>query len=105
MDEKQAVNFNIVPDEERTPPGRVYSNFCAIQNSPFDFTLTFCEVLPLSEQDLQQARQNGNVKAPVRVRVAVPVQMIPGLIAALQENFRLFQQSVTPPPAQGGPMN
>ena len=29
---------------------RVYSNFCAIQNSPFDFTLTFCEMLPLGEK-------------------------------------------------------
>jgi hypothetical protein len=104
MDEKQAVNFNIVPDDEQALPGRVYSNFCAIQNSPFDFTLTFCEVLPLSEHDLEQARQKGHVKAPVRVRLAVPAQMVPGLIAALQENFRLFQQSVTPPPT-GGSMN
>lgn len=105
MEEKQAVNFNIVPDEEHAPATRIYSNFCAIQNSPFDFTLTFCEVQPLSEKDLEAARQAGQVKAPVRVRLAVPVQMVPGLIAALQENFRLFQHSVTPPPVQGGSMN
>ena len=101
MEEKQAVNFNIVPDEEHASAARIYSNFCAIQNSPFDFTLTFCEVLPLSESDLEAARQAGLVKAPVRVKLAVPVQMVPGLITALQENFRLFQQSVTPPPVQG----
>ena len=45
-DEKKAVNFTIVPDEDHTTP-RVYSNFCSIQNSPFDFTLTFCEMLPI----------------------------------------------------------
>ena len=70
MDEKQqqrAVNFTIVPDEE-TQVARVYSNFCAIQNSPFDFTLTFCEMLPLAERDIQQAQDTHVVKAPVRAR-------------------------------------
>ena len=37
------------------------------------------------------------VKAPVRARMVVPVQMVPGLIAALQENFRLYQESFGPP--------
>ena len=49
MDEKKAVNFTIVPDEDPSVP-RVYSNFCSIQNSPFDFTLTFCEMLPIGER-------------------------------------------------------
>ena len=96
MDEKKSVNFTIVPDEDRTIP-RVYSNFCSIQNSPFDFTLTFCEMLPLGEREIQQAQASHVVKAPVRARMVVPVQMIPGLIAALQENFRLYQEAYGPP--------
>ena len=96
MDEKKSVNFTVVPEDDTTVP-RVYSNFCSIQNSPFDFTLTFCEMLPLGERDIQQAQASHVVKAPVRARMVVPVQMIPGLIAALQENFRLYQD------AFGGP--
>ena len=92
MDEKKSVNFTVVPEDDTTVP-RVYSNFCSIQNSPFDFTLTFCEMLPLGEREIQQARASHVVKAPVRARMVVPVQMIPGLIAALQENFRLYQES------------
>ena len=92
MDEKKSVNFTVVPEDDTTVP-RVYSNFCSIQNSPFDFTLTFCEMLPLGEREIQQAQANHVVKAPVRARMVVPVQMIPGLIAALQENFRLYQDS------------
>jgi len=87
-EERRSVNFTVVPGEDATIP-RIYSNFCSIQNSPLDFTLTFCEMLPLSERELQQAESSHVVKAPVRVRVVVPVQMLPGLIAALQENFRL----------------
>ena len=90
------MNFTVVPAEDASVP-RVYSNFCSIQNSPFDFTLTFCEMLPLSERELTQAQETHVVHAPVRGRMVVPVQMIPGLIAALQENFRLYQESYGPP--------
>jgi hypothetical protein len=95
MEEKKAVNFTIVPDEDTTI-ARIYSNFCSIQNSPFDFTLTFCEMLPLGEREVQEAQSSHVVRAPVRARLVVPVQMVPGLIAALQENFRLYQESYGP---------
>jgi len=95
-EEKQSVNFTVVPDETSDVP-RVYSNFCAIQNSPLDFTLTFCEMLPLGERQLRDAQETHVVRAPVRARLVVPVQMIPGLIAALQDNFRGYQESYGPP--------
>jgi hypothetical protein len=97
----QALNFTVVPDEDSTVP-RIYSNFCAIQNSPFDFTLSFCEMLPLGERQVKEAQATHVVKAPVRARLVVPVQMVPGLIAALQDNFRLYQESFAPPK---GPVN
>jgi len=54
-EDKAQLNFTVVPDEDTTVP-RVYSNFCAIQNSPFDFTLTFCEMLPLGERQVKEAQ-------------------------------------------------
>ena len=93
------LNFTVVPDEDASVP-RVYSNFCAIQNSPFDFTLTFCEMLPLGEKQVREAQSTQTVKAPVRARLVVPVQMVPGLIAALQDNYRLYQESFGPPKGQ-----
>ncbi len=100
-EEPKGIDFTVVPEDEGSV-ARVYSNFCAIQNSPFDFTLTFCEMLPLGERDIKQAQATHVVKAPVRARMVVPVQMIPALIAALQENFRLYQESFGP---TRGPMN
>ena len=93
------LNFTVVPDEDPSVP-RIYSNFCAIQNSPFDFTLTFCEMLPLGEKQVREAQTTQTVKAPVRAKLVVPVQMVPGLIAALQDNFRLYQESFGPPKGQ-----
>jgi hypothetical protein len=90
---KASVNFTVVPEETSDAP-RTYANFCAIQNSPLDFTLTFCEMLPPTEKQLREAQSTHVVRAPVRARLVVPVQMIPGLIAALQDNYRGYQEAV-----------
>jgi len=91
-DERKQINFTIVPDES-SPEVRTYANFCAIAHTPFDFTLTFCEVLPLSEKDVREAEAAHVVHAPVRARIVVPVQFVPHLINALQEHLRAFAES------------
>jgi hypothetical protein len=90
--ERKQINFTIVPDETSAEP-RTYANFCSIAHTPFDFTLTFCEVMPLSEKELREAESEHVVRAPVRARVVVPVQFLPNLIAALQEHLRVFSES------------
>ena len=89
---KRQINFTIVPDDQPGEP-RTYANFCSIAHTPFDFTLTFCEVMPLSERELQTAEADHVVRAPVRVRVVVPVQFVPTLVQALQEHMRVFSES------------
>ena len=49
MSDRKQINFTIVPDDDSTQP-RIYANFCGVNHTPFDFTLTFCEVQPLSER-------------------------------------------------------
>lgn len=92
MNERKQINFTIVPDEGADTT-RTYANFCAISHTPFDFTLSFCEVLPLSTRDIEAAEANHVVKAPVRARIVVPLQVVPNLIAALQEHMRVFSES------------
>ena len=83
---------SIVPDDD-PDLARIYANFCAISHTPFDFTLAFCEVLPLSERDIKAAEAEHTVKAPVRAKIVVPLQVVPNLIAALQEHMRVFSES------------
>ena len=94
MSEPKQINFTIVPDDEQHP-WRTYANFCAISHSPFDFTLSFCEVMPLTEKDIQAAEADHVIKAPVRAKVAVPLQVVPNLIAALQEHMRVYGESTS----------
>jgi len=92
------INFTIVPDDtsDTGPTRRDYANFCAVAHTPFDLTLTFCDVRPLSEHDIQSAQATQIVKVPVVARIAVPFGIIPGLIAALQEQVRAVQEAQAP---------
>jgi hypothetical protein len=93
-DQPKQINFTIVPaDTPDDQAPRTYSNFCSIAHTPFDFTLTFCEVMPLSEREIKAAESEHIVRAPVRVKVVVPVQFVPNLITALQEHWRVFSDS------------
>jgi uncharacterized protein DUF3467 len=93
-DQPKQINFTIVPDDTTTEP-RTYANFCSIAHTPFDFTLTFCEVMPLSDKEIKAAESEHVVRAPVKMKVVVPVQFVPNLIAALQEHWRVFSESYT----------
>src|SRR3990170_4172805 len=99
-DQPKQINFTIVPadDPSESPSPRTYANFCSIAHTPFDFTLTFCEVMPLSEKEIKDAESEHIVRAPVKARVVMPVQFVPTLIAALQENLRIFSDAHAPQP-------
>ena len=89
------INFTIVPDEpgDGPRPARIYANFCAVAHTPFDLTLTFCDVQPLSERDVRAAEASQTVRVPVVARLAGPFGVVPGLIAALQEQMRAVQDA------------
>lgn len=101
--ERKQINFTIVPDEEGAPE-RSYANFCGIAHTPFDFTLTFCEVTPLSEKEIREAEADQKVHSRIKARVVMPVQSLPMLIGALQENLRMYYEAhpqQEPPPPRG----
>ena len=91
-DQPKQINFTIVPDESSSAP-RNYANFYSIAHTPFDFTLTFCEVMPLTDKEIKDAESEHVVRAPVRAKIVVPLQVVPNLIAALQEHMRVYGES------------
>ena len=89
------INFTIVPDDPEDPERnkRQYANFCAVAHTPFDMTLSFCDVRPLSERDIRNAEASQTVRAPLVARIAIPFSVVPGLITALQEQLKAFQEA------------
>ena len=104
MSEQKQINFTIVADEQGAAT-RTYANFCAVAHTPFDFTLTFCEVLPLSEKDIRDAETDHVIRAPVRARIVVPMQFVPNLINVLQEHMKLFAESPAGTGWEKGPVH
>jgi len=102
------INFTIVPDESTTTPGgRTYANFCAVSHTPFDLTVTFCDVRPLSEQDVRTAEESQTVRVPIVARLVLPFGVVPGLITALQEQLQAIKetQAGERPQWSKGPLN
>lgn len=99
------INFTIVPDEpaDSGRARREYANFCAVAHTPFDLTLTFCDVQPLTENDVQNAEQSQTVKAPIVARIALPFSVVPGLVGALQEQMRAVQDAQAAPDPSSWP--
>jgi len=74
----------IIADHSLTSP-RIYSNYVQVSVSPIDCTLTFCDVIgPQSEEEALKMQKTGTLPAPVRAVIAIPTQIIDGLIQALQ---------------------
>jgi hypothetical protein len=92
-EQPKQINFTIVPDDSTDSP-RSYANFCAVNHTPFDFTITFCDMAPLSEKDVREAEVEHVVRAPVKARIVLSPQVVPNLIAALQEQLRVYSESV-----------
>jgi len=74
----------IVADHTLTSP-RIYANYVQVSASPVDCTLTFCEVIgPQNEEEGLKMQKTGLLPAPVKAVIAIPTQIVDGLIQALQ---------------------
>ena len=83
MSIKEERPVQIVADPTLSSP-RIYSNYVQVTASPVDCTLTFCEVIgPQSEDDALRVQETGVLPAPVKAVIAIPVQILDGLIQAL----------------------
>ena len=74
-------------------PKRLAAAVEAARSLPFDFTLTFCEVLPPTEKAVRAAAADRVLKAPVRAKIVVPMGFVPNLINALQEHLHACTES------------
>ena len=68
MTDRKQINFTIVPEDGGTEP-RTYANFCAVDHTPFDFTLTFCEVhAALGKRNPRRRSRSHRARADSRAR-------------------------------------
>ncbi len=62
MSDRKQINFTIVPDDDSRRGRGPTPTSARVNHTPFDFTLTFCEVQPLSEKEIREAEAEHVVK-------------------------------------------
>ena len=83
MSRKEERPVQIIADPTLSS-SRIYANYVQVNASPVDCTLTFCEVIsPQSEVEAIRVQETGLLPAPVKAVIAIPVQILDGLIQAL----------------------
>jgi len=86
----------IIADSTQSSP-RIYANYVQVSVSPIDCTLTFCDVIgPQSEEEALKMQKTGTLPAPVKAVIAIPTQIVDGLIQALQAQRNKQTGSGTP---------
>ncbi len=76
--------IQIIADQNLTSR-RIYSNYVQVSVSPIDCTLTFCDVIgPQTEEEALKMQKTGTLPAAVKAVIAIPTQIVDGLIQALQ---------------------
>jgi hypothetical protein len=81
--ESEERPVQIIADRSLSSP-RIYTNYVQVSISPIDCTLTFCDVLgPQSEEEALKIQKTGCLAAPVKAVLAIPTQIVDGLIQAL----------------------
>ncbi|NTU47300.1 hypothetical protein HGA88_06785 [Candidatus Roizmanbacteria bacterium] len=79
-----------VPDYN-TQSNRIYANYVTVANTGIDFTLTFLDVAPPSEEQVNLAKENKPIPTPVQCQVVLPSHIIQSLIEALNTQNELVQ--------------
>jgi len=93
----------IIADPTQTS-NRIYANYVQVSVSPIDCTLTFCDVIgPQSDEEALKMQKAGTLPAPVKAIIAIPGQIVEGLIQALQAQRN--KQSGTGTPSSGTTVN
>ena len=98
MSDRKQINFTIVPEDDGTEP-RTYANFCARQPHAVRLHAHLLRsACRCPKRKFATPRPTTSCARRFARALVLPVQFVPTLIAALQENLRIFSESHQPQP-------
>jgi len=92
IESKSGMEVILVPSNE-IPVDRVYSNYVEIGQSPYDFTLKFCDATAIKNID-ELEKNEGKHFIPVVANIAIPFRVVPSLIKALESQYKIYQDAI-----------
>jgi len=87
----EGIKVTLEPNEN-IPPRRIYSNYIQVAQTPYDFSLTFCDAVPLPGSN--NAGEKITHSIPIVTEIALPFNLIPGFINALKTQYKLYEDNI-----------
>lgn len=85
--------IQIIPSKEVVSE-RIYSNFVSINHSPYDSTLTFCDILPIDNTQKLDIEKIKKLNVPIQVEIVIPNSLVESLIQALSKNYEKHKDKI-----------
>ena len=87
----KGIQVTLEPDENILPR-RIYSNYIHVAQTPYDFSLKFCDAIPLSGNNNAGTKVTHSI--PIVAEIALPLNLIPGFINALKAQYKLYEDNI-----------
>lgn len=84
---------NLMPNED-LDINREYANYVAVSQTPYDFSLKFCDATPLHVAKEQIKNNSVEHQIPVVAEIAIPFQVVPALINALKSQWNIYKKGI-----------
>lgn len=85
------IKVTLIPNNEMQP-SRIYSNYVHITQTPYDFSLKFCDATPISVDSNTKNQITHNI--PIVAEIAIPLNLMPKLIKALQTQYEDYKNQI-----------
>ena len=86
------ITLQVVPKKTENTK-RAYSNYVQVTHTPHDFTLSFCEVSAIRDDEKEEIAKSKKAYAPIHAEMVLPVSLIEPLIKAIQSNYEIFKKT------------
>ncbi len=87
----EGIKVTLEPNENISPR-RIYSNYIQVAQTPYDFSLRFCDAIPLSVNNNDSGEVTHSI--PIVAEIAIPFNLMPGFINALKTQYRLHEDNI-----------
>lgn len=87
----QGIEVTLVPDGDISP-SRIYSNYVEVAQTPYDFSLKFCDATPVSINKVVEGKVTHPI--PIVAEIAIQFNLMPEFIKALQTQYKSYKDLV-----------
>jgi len=84
----KGIEITLIPSDNLMS-NRLYSNYVQVNQSPFDFSLRFCDAPAIYDMD-EVIKNKGAFQIPVVAEIVVPLEIMPRLIDALKKEYEKY---------------